>query len=171
MARALRGQRAFWAVASAVFILFAYFVVAENQSAATVPAPHSCFDAVETVSGNIGTNGDDVMIGTSGPDVMHGRGGNDLICGGGGGDTLYGEGGGDRLKGEAGPDKLYGGIGNDHLVPNDGDLVVDGQDGRDCTPSGLGTSIEYACPNQTQQTTTSSTTTTTLCVLPGNPCA
>jgi Ca2+-binding RTX toxin-like protein len=146
-----KGRR-IWTIALTVAVLGAWMA---SRSDATVPSPHSCEGAAETVSGNTGTSGNDVIVGTSGADVIHGRGGNDLICGAGGADTIYGEAGADRLVGEAGADKLFGGIGNDHIVGYpEFDSVVDGQLGRDCTPSGAGTSIEYACPNPTSTSTT-----------------
>jgi Ca2+-binding RTX toxin-like protein len=158
-----RSARSFWVLAAALIAVFSYVVATNNASATTVPAPYGCNGATETVAGNTGTAGDDIIIGTPGPETLQGLGGNDLLCGRGGGDALYGGVGNDRLEGQDGPDRLYGGPGNDHLVPTAGDTVVNGNDGSDCTPSGGGTSIEYPCP---QASTTSSSTSTTACIPP-----
>jgi Ca2+-binding RTX toxin-like protein len=155
-----RGPRSFWAIAASVLAVFVYVVASGSiGGATTVPAPYGCNGATETVAGNTGTPGDDIIFGTPGPETLEGLGGNDLLCGLGGGDALYGGPGNDRLEGHAGPDRLYGGVGNDHLVPTAGDTVVNGNGGSDCTPSGSGESIEYPCPQ-------ASTTSTTVCIPP-----
>jgi hypothetical protein len=156
--------RPFWGVAAAVLAVFVYVVVANNASATTVPAPYGCNGAIQTVAGNTGTPGNDIIIGTAAAETLNGLGGHDLLCGRGGGDTLNGGEGNDRLEGQGGPDKLFGGPGNDHLVDTKDDVTVNGGLGSDCTPSGGGgTSIEYECP-QVAPTSSSSSPPSTTCV-------
>ena len=108
-------------------------------SADTEPPTGTCSNTPATVSGTVGTPGDDVIVGTSGNDVITGGGGNDLICagegndrvlGGEGNDRIFGGEGNDNLNGEAGNDKVYGEAGNDQVYGASGDDKVFGNDGR-----------------------------------------
>ncbi len=91
----------------------------------TAPVP-TCDGRTATVSGPIGTEGDDVIVGTPGPDVLQGKGGNDRICAGGGDDTLNGGAGADRLFGEGGNDAIAGGAGTDWVAGGQGNDTLSG---------------------------------------------
>jgi CSLREA domain-containing protein len=97
-----------------------------------------CNGRAETVLGNAGTPGPDVIVGTSGPDTIRGRGGKDLVCGGGDRDRLIGGGGRDTLRGEAGNDTLKGGPGRDALLGGAGKDLLVGGSGRDKLKGGPG---------------------------------
>jgi hypothetical protein len=85
----------------------------------------SCAAKPATLSGHVGTAGNDTLVGTPGPDVLiglggadtiQGLGGKDVVCGGPGNDKLLGGPGKDLLRGEAGKDKLKGQGGKDTCV-------------------------------------------------------
>jgi hemolysin type calcium-binding protein len=157
----MRTSRVVMARAAGVAALGFGLVVSAAGATSATAAPPSCAGLISTVPGLNGTAGDDIIVGTPGDDVINGRGGNDVLCGAGGNDKLFGGKGADRLEGQAGADELYGGGGHDVLVSDSDDVVVDGQGGNDCTPTGAGTSIELTCPTSGTTSTSSSTTTTT----------
>jgi Ca2+-binding RTX toxin-like protein len=84
-------------------------------------ADDRCLYERQTVSGNTGTNGPDVIIGTTGPDEIDGRGGADLICAKNGNDSVFGGPGADNLRGDAGEDYVDGEGGDDKVRGNLGD--------------------------------------------------
>lgn len=80
-----------------------------------------CQGKKETVSGNTGTNGPDVIVGTGGKEQIEGRGGDDLICARAANDDVLAGGGNDRVRAGAGSDFVNGETGNDELLGNGGD--------------------------------------------------
>ncbi len=82
---------------------------------------NKCLGETQTVAGNTGTNGSDVIIGTTGSDEIDGRGGRDLICAKNGDDTVLGGPGADNLRGDAGEDHVDGEGGDDKVRGNLGD--------------------------------------------------
>ncbi len=80
-----------------------------------------CEGKKETVSGNTGTNGNDVMVGTGGQEDMNGKGGDDLICSRAGNDNVLAGSGDDKVRGGAGNDFVNGEDGDDKLLGNGGD--------------------------------------------------
>lgn len=113
---------------------------------------------VNLATGDIPTDGNDVILGTDGPDIINAGFGNDIICGlggddvinagngadmvlagpgddtvqaGQGRDTVLGEGGDDVIVGGKGKDTLIGGGGNDDIRGNDGTDTIDGGLGDD----------------------------------------
>jgi len=105
------------------------------QSCSYVPPPPTCDGQVVTVdvaSGDLPTNGDDVILGTTGPDTIDAGDGNDIVCAGDGDDVVTG---GD------GNDTLIGGNGNDRLTGDDGDDTIMGQQGSDVLRGGPGSDV------------------------------
>jgi Ca2+-binding RTX toxin-like protein len=99
-----------------------------------------CNGLAPTVSGLVGTAGDDVIIGTEGSDVIDAGGGNDTVCGLGGNDTIKlgngadwadGGDGDDIIEGNLGNDVIHGGAGNDTIRGHKGNDVIHGGDGND----------------------------------------
>ena len=108
-----------------------------------------CLGKAETVAGNRGTPGPDVIVGTAGRDRILGLGGADRICSGGGNDRVNGgagndivdlgagddlreaSAGNDTIYGRAGNDRLFGGTGNDRLFGGPGDDFLNGGPGAD----------------------------------------
>src|SRR5215211_214489 len=82
---------------------------------------NKCLGKHQTVAGNTGTNGPDVIIGTTGSDEIDGRGGADLICAKNGDDSVLGGPGADNLRGDAGDDYVDGEGGDDKVRGNLGD--------------------------------------------------
>lgn len=80
-----------------------------------------CQGKQETVAGNAGTSGPDVMVGTGGQDEIDGGGGDDLICARAANDDVLAGGGHDLVRGGAGSDFVDGESGNDELLGNGGD--------------------------------------------------
>jgi len=83
-------------------------------------------DALVSVEGSRGGNGNDRLVGDEGPN---------LLDGGGGQDVLVGAGGPDSLDGNAGYDRLEAGEGNDTLFAHSADAVVEAPDGRLHSPA------------------------------------
>jgi Ca2+-binding RTX toxin-like protein len=108
-----------------------------------------CQGMAETVAGNRGTPGRDVIVGTPGRDRIFGLGGPDRICAGGGNDRVNGgpgndivdlgpgndlreqSAGNDTIYGRGGNDRLFGGPGNDRLFGGPGDDFLNGGPGTD----------------------------------------
>lgn len=108
-----------------------------------------CQGKAETVAGNMGTSGPDVIVGTPGRDRIFGLGGADRICAGGGNDRVNGgpgndivdlgagddvrepSAGNDTIYGRAGNDRLFGGPGNDRLFGGPGNDFLNGGPGTD----------------------------------------
>ncbi len=111
----------------ALAMLTAAMLLAPRGMAAADPC------AAPTVSGLVGTGGDDVIRGTAANDTIYGHGGNDTLCGLGGNDTLHGHQGNDRLYGGVGNDTLWGSYGNDYLY---------GQGGNDTFYAGTNDALE-----------------------------
>lgn len=89
---------------------------------------------VDLASGDVPTEGDDVILGTRGADRINGLGGADRICGLGGRDRISGGAGDDQIMGQNGRDRLRGGAGADWLFGGRGkDLLVGGPDEDNCT--------------------------------------
>jgi Ca2+-binding RTX toxin-like protein len=93
---------------------------ANNASAGGAQGPR-CEGKKETVAGNTGTNGNDVMVGTGAQETINGKGGDDLICSRAGNDNVLGGTGNDRVRAGAGNDFVNGEDGNDELFGNGGD--------------------------------------------------
>lgn len=138
---------------------------------ANPPAPAPlCQGRAATVSGLIGTAGDDVIVGTSSADRIEGGGGNDLICGldgadiilgGDGDDVVYGGRGSDIIRmgpgddrvfsgrghddvqGGGGNDELIGGPGNDRIVGNTGNDRLLGAPGTDRVVGNTGNDVLF----------------------------
>lgn len=130
---------------------FGVFALAVVLTAGMVHAfaedPPMCLDKPATVTGLVGTAGDDVIVGTAGNDTIRGLAGNDLICAGDGDDlvvaglghdVVYGEGGNDILLGGSGKDALFGGDGVDEISGDSGRDEVDGGEGADVLSGGDG---------------------------------
>ena len=84
----------------------------------------TCFGRQATVTGIIGTNGDDVIIGSQTTnDTIVGLGGNDRICGLGGDDLLSGGPDDDHVDGGPGNDRVGGDSGFADTNP---DFAIDG---------------------------------------------
>src|SRR5215211_5742662 len=94
-------------------VLVAVAMMAIFAAGTSSAGDNKCLGKHQTVAGNIGTNGRDVIIGTTGPDEIDGRGGADLICAKNGDDTVLGEAGDDYVDGEGGDDKVRGSLGDD----------------------------------------------------------
>src|SRR3954471_11900202 len=91
-------------LALGVGVLFLAITAVPARADDPVP-PELCLSPeTATVSGLVGTSGDDIIYGTPGDDVIDAGDGNDFVCGLGGNDTING---GD------GDDFLLGGLGND----------------------------------------------------------
>lgn len=95
---------------------------------------------VNTVVGDMPTEGADVIIGTLGRDVIVARAGDDTICAGGGDDVVNAGGGddwidggagSDDLSGSAGDDMIFGGLGSDIIRGGVGNDDIEGEDGDD----------------------------------------
>ena len=90
---------------------------------------------VEDVTGNKGTDGDDVLsadVATDpADDIFDGMAGDDQIAGLGGADTISGGTGADLLDGGSGDDSLLGNEDDDVLIGGDGADVLDGGTGFD----------------------------------------
>jgi Ca2+-binding RTX toxin-like protein len=83
----------------------------------------------QSVNGQMGTEGNDIIdgkgasqeiSGLGGDDFIDARGGNDTVFGGEGNDSIYGNGGDDVLFGEGGDDTFLAGDGNDEFYGGDG---------------------------------------------------
>ncbi len=71
------------------------------------------------LSGNLGTNAQNVLLGDTTANIINGAGGDDLVSGGGGVDVLLGGQGNDTLViNDASFRRIVGGTGNDSLVLN-----------------------------------------------------
>lgn len=154
----MRGGITRWAAAGLLGMFPVLWVSTSAEAVVT------CNGMVETVAGNTGTNGNDVIIGTTGVDWIDGRGGNDTICaregndhveGGQGADLMFGgpdqddmagedltavvvSGGGDDIRGGTGHDIIKGQIGEDDLYGEAGTDTVTGGDGEDWLSGGTG---------------------------------
>lgn len=122
--------------------------VATMRAAAVIPGevspPTMCNGVEVTVdlsSGDMPTEGDDVIRGTFDPDVIDALGGNDTICGLQGDDTINGGDGSDKVFGGEGADMISGGVGNDRLVGGAGDDTIRGGDGNDRIQGGDGADV------------------------------
>ena len=98
----------------------------------------ACKGKPETVLGNTGTSGPDVIVGTPAKDAIKAKGGKDLVCAGAGNDTVIGGAGNDTLRGEAGKDTLKGGPGKDKLFGLGGKDKLLGGGGKDKLVGGAG---------------------------------
>ncbi len=126
-------------------VIDVFSALAVTPPPATTPVmspvtPRLCRGLEATVSGLIGTEGDDVIIGTDGNDVIRGFGGDDLICArggndtidaGGGNDVVYGGKGTDQIRLGSGSDMAFGGQGNDTIDGGRGNDIVRGEGGDD----------------------------------------
>lgn len=104
----------------------------------SVPPAMMCEGQIATVSGLIGTNGDDVIVGTSGPEFISGNGGNDVICGRGGADQIFGGPGDDIINAGWGADVVRGGDGEDLILGGPGFDDLEGGNGSDTIRGGNG---------------------------------
>src|SRR5262245_7396809 len=91
--------------------------------------PDPCAVMSPTVSGLVGTDGDDVIFGTDGDDEIWGNGGDDIICARGGEDIVLGGDGADYIDGGGDNDELFGGDGAD---------ISHGRGGSDVSHGGAG---------------------------------
>ena len=113
-------------------------LAASPDTSAPAAASLECAGLTATVSGLIGTEGNDVIVGTSGNDVINGRGGNDVICGDDGNDTITAGDGADRVFGGAGDDVINLGQGRDTADAGAGADFVSGGRGKDVIDGGAG---------------------------------
>ncbi|MEM7338459.1 MAG: hypothetical protein AAF467_07430 [Actinomycetota bacterium] len=95
--------------------------------AAPLPPCNGLAVTVDIGSGDVPTNGDDVILGTSGPDVINALDGNDTICALDGDDNVVGGAGDDTILGNEGNEGISGGSGNDGTINGDaGEDAVNG---------------------------------------------
>lgn len=109
-----------------------------DTSASPVPTSGTCAGLVATVTGLVGTDGDDVIIGTPGDDVIIAGDGNDVICGERGNDTINAGNGADMVFGGPGDDTINLGQGRDEVFGGGGDDFVSGGKGKDVIDGGAG---------------------------------
>lgn len=128
----------FWQCATQEHVDFFYFEIFDETWKADRPdSPQSHFGLFTsdrtvpggvakgdftTLRGDVGTDGNDLLVGGSYRELLRGLDGNDTLRGGAGPDRLEGGDGNDVLQGETGSDRLVGGPGNDQ---------IDGGSGRD----------------------------------------
>jgi|GEM_PF-1991449 len=126
-----------------VGVLAALAVVLALPGAALGDVPPECRGVPATVSGLVGTNGDDVIVGTPEADTIKGLGGDDLICAGAGDDVVMAGRGNDEVYGGDGDDLLFGQRGRDLLHGDAGNDQIDGHIGQDWLYGGVGRDVLY----------------------------
>ncbi|QBC28078.1 hypothetical protein U737_14895 [Methylomonas sp. LW13] len=89
-------------------------------------------------NGNIGTNGDDLILGNENDDIFDAGAGNDVIATGSGNDIIEGGTGADRIEAGSGDDRLMGGSGDDTILAGSGDDDINAGPGTDIAEGGEG---------------------------------